>query len=101
MEEENKGYAARKARTSRVMPSENYEEKVASRDYSDSAMEERKKRIDAARAARLALLARLEEMTLPAPIILKGGVSQPAHDPRSDLPELRREPLQGLSLIHI
>ena len=39
------------------MPSENYKEKVASRDYSDSAMEERKKSIDAERAARLAMRA--------------------------------------------
>ena len=39
------------------MPSENYKEKVASRDYSDSAMEERKKRIDAERAARLGMRA--------------------------------------------
>jgi len=97
MEEENKGYAAGKARTSRVMVSENYEEKVASRDYSDSAMEERKKRIDAARAARLALRARLEEMPSPAPNDLEGGVSQPAHDPRSELLELQWESFQGAS----
>jgi hypothetical protein len=92
-----KGYAAGKAKNSHMMHSENYEVKVASRDYSDSAMENRKKLIDAAKTARQALRARLLGMPLPAPNDLEGGVSQPAHDPRSDLPELRREPLQGSS----
>ena len=62
MEEENKGYAAGKARNSHVMHSENYEVKVASRDYSDSAMEKKKKLIDAAKTARQALRARLLAM---------------------------------------
>ena len=35
-----------------ALPSDNYDEKVASRDYSDIAMEERRKCIDAARAVR-------------------------------------------------
>jgi hypothetical protein len=73
------------------------EEKAASRDYSDSAIEKKKKLIDAAKTARQALRARLLERPLPAPNDLEGGVSQPAHDPRSDLPVLRREPLQGSS----
>ena len=40
-----------------VLPSDNYDEKVASRDYSDIAREERRKCINAARAVRIAMRA--------------------------------------------
>jgi hypothetical protein len=40
-----------------VLPSDNYDEKIASRDYSDTAMEEKRKCIDAARATRIAMRA--------------------------------------------
>ena len=60
------------------------EEKAASREYSDSAIEKKKKLIDAAKTAREALRARLLAMPLPAPNDLEGGVSQPDSKPRSD-----------------